>query len=129
MFTHDYTTDKNEDTICPPKSEIENSIHLDRCYENGKLMRAKMNSFSYIVSLNDSTKEIAISKTLRGCSTAIMNYQSFHNLGASEYYSLGFGDILHPTLGKIAHVSYNGRIWKKEKEEITEGLDEILTIN
>ena len=64
---------------------------------------------SYIVILDNDTKEMAIADTLQGCSDAIRKYIDENDLGGSTFNG---GTILHPTLGAFAHVSYNGRVWE-----------------
>lgn len=81
-------------------------------------------------------------ETLRQCSQVCQRYIEEWDLGSGNWTG---GEILHPTKGLIAIVSYNGRIWKYSgkkitlqdlqgrqisvahcNEEITEGLDDKL---
>lgn len=55
------------------------------------------------------------------CSNAVKNYISLNNFGSSDFYRRkDAGLILHPYKGRIAHVSYNGRVWEQKGKEITD---------
>lgn len=85
----------------------------------------KMNSLSLISNLENSLivclggKQYACCSDFNEAATKIREHIDNFMLGSNKFYSKkNAGEILHPIKGKIAFVSYNGRVWKNEKEEI-----------
>ncbi len=68
-----------------------------------------MSNYSFIVYLSENT--FVIKTTLKECSQAVKDYIDENMLGAREFYDDKAGLVLHPTEGKYAKISYNGRIW------------------
>ena len=62
----------------------------------------------------------AICDTLADCSKAVRNHINKNDLGSGQFYNNPkAGEILHHLDGKIGHVSYNGRVWDNNNNEIS----------
>ena len=86
-------------------------------------------TYSYLVQVG-KPHELAICDTLRGCSHAVRNYINNNDLSAPDWYeNENVGAIMHPILGVIGNVSYNGKVWYLDGLQVIEGLDNLLTID
>lgn len=66
-------------------------------------------------------KKYVCCENFNDASVKIRQHISNLMIGGNEFYSKkNAGDILHPVKGKIAFVSYNGRVWQNKKTEITD---------
>jgi len=64
-------------------------------------------------------KKFQVVKNFQEASDAVTQFISFHSLGASSFYkNKRAGQIYDASEGYIAHVSYNGRVWAKNGNEI-----------
>lgn len=68
-----------------------------------------------IVKFGNRKKDVAAMESFKDCSLLCIKYIEYNNLGGSTWRG---GDVFDVDGNKIARISYNGRIWDNNDNEI-----------